>query len=173
MGNQQLRNILKNINFGTLTASQLSQVGGGVFADINAKVDMSNLTEITNAWRAVTNPSYGQFIPQSGTIVNTSFGDSATPLISPSGNEVIAASRISILNGNLGGGDVTVTLTMNASSDPFVSVPVTIGTAAVAAGATAVFDIQYPLEVDSNNILSIVATAGNMTAAVYSYKVAI
>ena len=172
-GNQQLRNILKSINFGELTASQVNQVGSGVFADINAKTDMKNLNEITNAWRAVTNPSYGQFIPQSGEITNTSFGDSATPIVSPTGNQVFSVSQISVLNGNLSGGDVTITLTMNAASAPFLSVPVTVATATAAAGATAVFDLQYPIEVDANNILSIEATSGNMTAAVYTSKVAI
>ena len=101
-GNQQLRNILKSINFGELTAAQVNQVGSGVFADINAKSDMKNLNEITNAWRAVTNPSYGQFIPQSGEFFRVTVADSANSIISPTGNEVYRLIGISISNQTLG-----------------------------------------------------------------------
>jgi hypothetical protein len=173
MGNQQLRNILKNINFGTLTASQLSQVGGGVFADINAKVDMTNLTEITNAWRAVTNPSYGQFIPQSGEFFRVTVADSANSIISPTGNEVYRLIGISISNQTLGSLNATVTLkTSDAGGDN----EVVIGEVAVGAGGTSMLEatnLGTNIFLDSNATLDVVSSGASLQFDVYACKVAI
>lgn len=171
MSNQQLRNILKNINFGTLTASQLSQVGGGVFADINAKVDMTNLTEITNAWRAVTNPSYGQFIPQSGEFFQGTVADTAQSIISPTGNEVYRVIAISISNQSLGSLNGTVTLKTTAAG---ADNEVVIGEVAVNAGATSMLNPDYTeIFLDSNATLDVVSSGASLQFDVYACKVAI
>ena len=173
MGNQQLRNILKNINFGTLTASQLSQVGGGVFADINAKGDMTNLTEITNAWRAVTNPSYGQFIPQSGEFFRVTVADTANSIISPTGNEVYRIIGISISNQSLGSLNATVTL---KTSDGSADNEVLIGGVAVNAGATVALEptnLGTDIFIDSNATLDVVSSGASLQFDVYACKVAI
>ena len=172
-GNQQLRNILKSINFGELTAAQVNQVGSGVFADINAKTDMKNLNEITNAWRAVTNPSYGQFIPQSGEFFRATVADTAQAIISPTGNEVYRVIAISLSNQTLGTLNGTVTLkTSAAGSDNEVE----IGGVAVNAGDTAALEptnLGTNIFLDSNATLNVVSSGASLQFDVYACKVAI
>ena len=59
-----LRNLLKNITFGGLQGSQLNDAGKGAFADIRAKAAIDSISNIADAWRSVTHPSYGSIIPQ-------------------------------------------------------------------------------------------------------------
>ena len=173
MGNQQLRNILKSITFGALTAAQVNQVGSGVFADINAKVDMKNLNEITNAWRAVTNPSYGQFIPQSGFVVQeTSFADTPVPIMAPSGNEVVEVTYLNIANGNFGGDAIVATLTI-ASADAAIDDTIQIFSASFAAGTSQIVTLNPSLQLDSTAKLMATAESSGMNVKAYTHKVAI
>lgn len=164
-GNQQLRNILKSINFGELTAAQVNQVGSGVFADINAKSDMKNLNEITNAWRAVTNPSYGQFIPQSGAFFEAT---GSAYLLSPSGNEVYKIILMQIQNPTLGGITATVKLTTsNLASDEEIQ----IYTASVGAGETILISNATDIQLDSNSRIQV--SGDSLQFTLYAAKVAI
>lgn len=164
-GNQQLRNILKSINFGELTASQVNQVGSGVFADINAKSDMKNLNEITNAWRAVTNPSYGQFIPQSGNFFElTGNGD----ILSPLGNEVYKIIAMQINNPTFGGVTATINLkTSDSSSDEAIQ----LYTASAGAGETIFITNAKDIELDSTSKIQV--SGDSLVFTIFAAKVAI
>jgi len=166
-GNQQLRNILKTINFGSLTAGNINDIGKNVFADLGAKTDITNLQEITDAWRAVTTPSYGQFIPQSGEFVTAAVEDTVTTLIAPTGNQVYECSYIGGLNGTFGSLTLTVTLS-NLAGD----VKVIMAEEVFTTGQEKAISFQNPIFVDSNAKLTVVASAATIDVTAYIHKVA-
>lgn len=165
-GNQQLRNILKSINFGELTAAQVNQVGSGVFADINAKSDMKNLNEITNAWRAVTIPSYGQFIPQSGAFFETTGSDDT--ILTPTNNEVYKIIAMQVANETLGGITAKVALQSSSLSS---NEEVLLYTASVGAGE--VIHISQAKDIQLDVSSKILTEGDGLKFTIYAAKVAI
>ncbi len=92
----ELRNQLKNQNLDTVEPKAFKQVGGSVFPDNKAKLDLDSLRDIITGFQAVHLPSYGHSIAGSpyGKAVSI---DSATTtkLLEPAVNEVY---RIDTLN---------------------------------------------------------------------------
>ena len=146
-----VQNQLKNQSLGTVKPAAFKQVGGVIFPDTTANMDMAKLSSIVEAFQSVHSPNYGQPIPQSSEIYSVLGNES---LITLTGNEVALVNAISCTNG--GAGAITVqikvasmilaevTLSPN-SSIPMNSNGVSIGS----------------FYLDSLNTLSVNVTEGN------------
>jgi hypothetical protein len=166
-GNQQLRNILKTINFGNLTGANINEIGKNVFADLGAKADITNLQEITNAWRAVTTPAYGQFIPQTSAQFNGPISNiGETAILTPTGNEVFVIWGINIKNAS--GGALAYTIAIEDSDGNSFNIN---GDDVPIADGSMPQILDSPLYLDSNQHLVGNAT-GLLTCQVYYFKVA-
>lgn len=92
-----LRNLLKNITFGNLQGSQLNSAGTGAYADIRAKASIDAITEIAQAWRSVTHPSYGSIIPQTCEVLMVELEEGSDTILSPTGNQVYEIQGFSFI----------------------------------------------------------------------------
>ncbi len=165
MVGRQLRNLLKDITMGNLTPDQINAVGKNVYADFMAKRDLDGLQDIVGAFRSVTVPTYGQFVPQSGAITGVTTDGTAT-LIEATGNEVIEVMAIDCVNGTLGALTCQLTLTDGVNTIQLTAAE-TVGP-----GARKIFSLTNPIYIDSNVKLQ-ATNSGEMTVQVYSSKVAI
>tara|TARA_R110002096_G_scaffold197298_1_gene380567 strand:- start:510 stop:1007 length:498 start_codon:yes stop_codon:yes gene_type:complete len=98
-----VQNQLKNQSLGTVKPAAFKQVGGVIFPDSTANMDMAKLSSIVEAFQSVHSPNYGQPIPQSSEIHSVVGNES---LITLTGNEVALVNAISCTNG--GGAPITV-----------------------------------------------------------------
>jgi len=92
-----LRNLLKNITFGNLQGSQLNSAGTGAFADIRAKASIDAISNIAEAWRSVTHPSYGSIIPQTCEVVMAEIEEGSGTVLAPTGNQVYEIQGFSLI----------------------------------------------------------------------------
>ncbi len=161
----ELRNLLKNIRFGDLTGNQINDAGKIAYADVGAKQAIEQISDIRKAWSAVTVPSFGQYIPQTGAISAVTTDSTAT-LIEPSGNEIVKVMNIDVINNTLGSLTCQLTLT-----DGLTTVQLTAAET-VGVGARKIFSLTNPIYIDSNVKLQ-ATNSGEMTVHIYSSKVAI
>tara|TARA_R110000803_G_scaffold4729_1_gene15803 strand:+ start:409 stop:912 length:504 start_codon:yes stop_codon:yes gene_type:complete len=91
----ELRNQLKSQDLSNLLASSVSNVGGSVFPDEPAAVDIEVFTSIIEAWQKVHVPSYGT--PIAGSFVVASVDGSET-ILTPSTNQVARVQAIACEN---------------------------------------------------------------------------
>ncbi len=161
----ELRNLLKNIRFGDLTGNQINDAGKIAYADVGAKQAIEQISDIRKAWSAVTVPSVGQYIPQTGAISAVTTDSTAT-LIEPSGNEIVKVMNIDVINNTLGALTCQLTLTDGVNTIQLTAAE-TVGT-----GARKIFSLTNPIYIDSNVKLQ-ATNSGEMTVQVYSSKVAI
>ena len=137
MVGRQLRNLLKDITMGDLTSTQINEVGKNVYADFLAKNDLEGLQDIVGAFRSVTVPSYGQYVPQSGVIKSNSVtGDDELTISAPEGNEVWCIANMDVANNGLS--SINVTVLLRSGSDNVV----VANTLAVAGGANVKLDFE-------------------------------
>ena len=145
----QLRNQLKDITFDNITAANLQQVGGRVYADAASKENVNDLVNVQTAWAAVHAPTFGQAIPSTGTTAAvTSLEDDYVKMLAPTANEVYRVSGFWVTNGTLG--DTTfIGYMVDVNSD--LKVPVTASTT-IGGGLTVfvAFSSAIPLMIDAN-----------------------
>lgn len=63
-----IRNQLKSQSLDQVLPSAFKQVGGVVFPDKSAVVNLNDLAQIVNSYRSVHAPAYGSPIPNTGTV---------------------------------------------------------------------------------------------------------
>lgn len=99
----ELRNQLKNQNLDTVQPSSFKQVGGSVFPDNNARLDLDSLRDIITGFQAVHLPSYGHRIAGSP-YAHVASIDSATStkLLEPAINEVYAVDLVNVMSSESG-----------------------------------------------------------------------
>lgn len=112
-----LRNLLKNITFGNLQGSQLNSAGTGAYADIRAKASIDAITEIAQAWRSVTHPSYGSIIPQTCEVLMVELEEGSGTILSPSGNQVYEIQGFSLIE--TAGASATVDVIISDGANDF------------------------------------------------------
>tara|TARA_B110000495_G_scaffold185535_1_gene183412 strand:+ start:72 stop:569 length:498 start_codon:yes stop_codon:yes gene_type:complete len=146
-----VQNQLKNQSLGTVKPAAFKQVGGVIFPDSTANMDMAKLSSIVEAFQSVHSPNYGQPIPQSSEIYSV-IGN--VSLITLTGNEVALVNAISCTNG--GGAPITVQIKVGSmilavlAIDPASTIP--MNSAGINVGS---------FYLDSLNSLNISVTEGN------------
>lgn len=114
-----IRDQISSLTIAQLQPDQLSQVAGKVFMSANAVTDQGTAQQLTDTWRAVHAPTYGQPIPSSGTTAST-VGD--TVLLGPGTNQTAYINAIDFTNADPATA-ATVELTINGVSLGITTVP--------------------------------------------------
>lgn len=167
----ELRNQLKNQNLDTVQPASFKQVGGSVFPDNSARLDLDSLRDIITGFQAVHLPSYGHRIGGSPYAHVASINDStSTKLLEPSINEVYVVDALNVASSESG---TNFTLKMVSQSN--------VGSVAVALTRTdeiapvdteiPVLTIGRPIYVTYPQVLQIVtASSGSVdTSVILSY----
>jgi|TARA_R110000824_G_C15157934_1_gene671629 hypothetical protein len=149
----ELRNQLKSQDLSNLLASSVANVGGSVFPDEPAAVDIQVFSSIIQAWQKVHVPSYGT--PIAGSFVQTTHAGAKT-LIEPGTNEVAQVQQINLENAGgaapigvilLTGSTVLITTEIQPSETLSIQSPPTVG--------------LLPVYVDKSCPLSVVVASGD------------
>ena len=146
-----VQNQLKSQSLDTVKPSAFKQVGGVIFPDSTANMDMSKLSAIVEAFQSVHSPNYGQPIPQTSE-VSTGVGNKT--LLELEGNEVALVSAITCVN---------------ASAAP-TNIQIKVGSMVVVEQAIApgvanrILTNMPPLYIDSLNDLTVAIVSGEATA---------
>ena len=151
----EVANQLKSQTLDDVIASAFATVGGRVYPDINASLDILDLVKIVDSWRATHVQTYGNPLPDAGTgySVSPSSTDSPADLVAAANNEVIRINGISITN--TGSGLIEWTLKVG---DVVLSSGATPG-----AATTPVQDIYTTQYISKGQTLTITATSGTAT----------
>ena len=105
--NTEIRQQLRNQSLEDLLTTSINTVGGRIFPDDLAVIDMDALNQIVNTWRSTHVSAYGQVLPNSGSIVE---GIADGGGVSPDDNEVMDIVAASIANGGVAPIDVEIKL---------------------------------------------------------------
>ena len=147
----ELRNQLKSQDLSNLLASSVANVGGSVFPDEPAAVDIEVFSSIIEAWQKVHVPSYGSPIAGSATIVSV---DGSETILTPSTNQV---ARIQQLNLTNSGGAAPIAVTIKTGTAVLFSGD--IGPSTTLSLASAVTGL-LPVYIDKVIPLSVAVTGG-------------
>ena len=151
----EVANQLKSQTLDEVISTSFNTVGGRVFPDLGASLDILDLVKIVDSWRATHAQTYGNPIPDTGTSysVSPNATDSPADLIAAGNNEVIRVNGISLTNG--GSGLIEWQLKLG---------DVLLSTGATPGGATTpIQDIYSPLNISKGQTLTITATSGTAT----------
>lgn len=114
-----IRDQISSLTIGELDPGQLSQVAGKVFMSANAVTDQGTAQQITDTWRSVHVPTYGQPIPSTGATAST-VGD--TVIFAPGTNQTAYINAIDFTNADPALA-ATVELTIDGVSLGITTVP--------------------------------------------------
>ncbi len=151
----EVANQLKSQTLDEVISTSFNTVGGRVFPDLGASLDILDLVKIVDSWRATHAQTYGNPIPDTATAyaVSPSATDSPADLIAPANNEVIHVNGVSLSNG--GGGAIEYMLQLDN---------VLLSTGAVPPGVSIpVQDFNQQLMIAKGQTLTITATSGTAT----------
>lgn len=151
----EVANQLKSQTLDEVLSTAFLQVGGRVFPDINASLDILDLVKIVDSWRATHAQTYGNPLPDTGTAysVSPSSTDTPTDLVAAANNEVIHINGISLRNS--GSGLVGFQLRLG---------DVLLSTGQVPPGEDLpIQDVYSQLMVSKGQTLTITATSGTAT----------
>ena len=96
----EVANQLKSQTLDEVISTSFNTVGGRVFPDLNASLDILDLVKIVDSWRATHAQTYGNAIPDTGTSYSVAPSSTDTPvdLVAAANNEVIHINGISLRN---------------------------------------------------------------------------
>jgi len=157
-----IQNQLKSQSLDTVKPSAFKQVGGVIFPDSTANMDMAKLSSIVEAFQSVHSPNYGQPIPQSSVIATVAGNETVLTL---AGNEVALVSAVTLVNG--GGSPMVVQVKVGAMIVAVLSIGPTTTVAAIPQFMPSIY-------LDSLNALSVnvtSGTAGELTTTALSMRV--
>ena len=153
-----IQNQLKSQSLEAVDPSAFKQVGGVIFPDSTANMDMARLASIVEAFQAVHSPNFGQPVPQTGD--NPSVVGSENLLVL-TGNQVSLVQFISITNS--GGAPVEVSIQLGGTTILSVSVGPTSTEANTNLGAFYVDSkLSLAVAVDSGTASGVTTTAVTM-----------
>jgi len=163
----QLRNQLKDLTFDQITAGNLQQVGGRVFADAASRENVNDLVNVQSAWSAVHLPTFGHLIPQTGLVEGFPLSNvGETTILEPANNEVYEIWGLNVKNAGVGGATYTIQIRNIASEDNF-SIN---GDDAVIDASSIVQILDKPLRIGSHQGLYGIAST-ILSCQIYYYKV--
>ena len=157
----EIRQQLRNQSLENLLITSINTVGGRIFPDDLAVIDMDALTQIVNTWQNTHVATYGQVLPNSGVLLE---GIADGGGLAAGDNEVIDVQAISLANS--GGAPIEVTI----SFGDLPLVAVAIPPAGQTSAELAVAGLSFPITMSKGLSLKFVVTSG--TAADFSAKVA-
>ena len=147
-----VQNQLKSQSLNSVSPSAFKQVGGAIFPDSTANMDMAKLSAIVEAFQSVHSPNYGQPIPQTSE-VSTGIGNKT--LLGLVGNEVALVSAITCVN----------------TSEAPTNIQIKVGSMVIVEqiiGPTTptqiILNTSAPLYIDSLNDLTVAIVTGEATA---------
>ena len=158
----EVQNQLNSQNYATVIVDAFNNVGGRVFPDQPATIDINDLNRIVKGWQSTHVPTYGAPLPNNGTefiAVGTTVGDAVT-LVEAQDNEVILVSAISFENIDSGAIELQVKL-----GNTLVEIASVAGNASSPSAAT-----TLPIYVSKGQKMTITVTSGtanrmNVTAS--------
>jgi len=103
----EIRQQLRNQSLDDLLTSSINTVGGRIFPDDLAVIDMDAFNQIIKAWQATHVSTYGNVLPNTGTILE---GVADGGGVAPGDNEVMEVVAASLANGGVAPIDVEVRL---------------------------------------------------------------
>jgi hypothetical protein len=151
----EIRSQFKSQNLDTLKPSGILQVGGPVFPDQPAIIDLNAFKSVVQSWQGVHAPAYGQPIPTTGATVSVS---GAETVVSATGNQVKRVEYILLANG---GGSDALTGTVTIGTSPPISLHSLPDGAQVPPNST--IKIDGPFFVDVNLPISVDVSAGTVS----------
>lgn len=105
----EIRNQLKSQSLADLEASSIATVGGRVFPDNAASIDLRALREIVDSWRSTHAPAYGAPIGGTDDVATHNMQtDGIEAVFTPSGKQVARIVAVQVANG--GGAPMTADL---------------------------------------------------------------
>lgn len=154
-----IRNQLKSQSLDQVLPSAFKQVGGVVFPDASATINLNDLFQIVNSYRAVHAPSYGQSIPNTGLRAE---GIEDGGGLEPADNEAFKILAIQVSNG--GGAPVEYQLTVGDVLVVAGAIPPT--------GTVGVNELpaMFPFTIVKGNPIKFTVTSG--TPSDFSAKIA-
>jgi hypothetical protein len=158
MRGTEIRQQLRNQSLENLLVSTLNTVGDRIFPDDLAVLDLEALNQIVNSWRSTHVATYGNVLPNSGSIRE---GIEDGQGVSVGDNEVLDIVAISIANA----GGVPINFEIRLGDLPlFAGAVIPTGTTSSELGAL------FPLTLSKGLSLKFVVTGG--TSSDFSAKVA-
>jgi len=103
----EIRQQLRNQSLNDLLTSSINTVGGRIFPDDLAVIDMDAFNQIIKAWQATHVVTYGNVLPNTGTILE---GIADGGGVAPGDNEVMEVVAASLANSGAAPIDVEVKL---------------------------------------------------------------
>jgi len=157
-----IQNQLKSQSLDTVKPAAFKQVGGVIFPDSTANMDMAKLSAIVEAFQSVHSPNYGQPIPQTSSLSTQSGSET---LLSLTGNEVALIQGVTMVNA--GGAPIIAHVKVGSA---------VIGVIAVDPASTLVLSPVHmsSFYLDSLNDLSVAVTSGtasDLTTTALSMRV--
>tara|TARA_R110000751_G_scaffold72736_1_gene147336 strand:- start:552 stop:1040 length:489 start_codon:yes stop_codon:yes gene_type:complete len=146
-----VQNQLKSQSLNTVAPSAFKQVGGDIFPDSTANMDMAKLSAIVEAFQSVHSPNYGQPIPQTSEV---STGVGSKTLLSLDGNEVALVSAITCVNASAAPTHIQIKVGSMIIVEQIIP-PTT---------PTQIMTGMPPLYIDSLNDLTVTIVTGEATA---------
>ena len=153
MRRDEIQNLLKSQDLGTVKPSAFKQVGDPIFPDQAATQGMATVREVVDTFRAVHSPAFGSIIPQTGTTVSI-VGDSGQ-LLALNNNEIARIFIVSVSPTTL-----PESVTVFVDGQPYV----TGSTDPLA--ASNLLSGQQPLFVDSNQVVTYTAVSATQTVSI-------
>jgi len=101
----EIRQQLRNQDLETLQTGTLNTVGGRIFPDDLAVIDLNALNQIVNSWQSTHVQTYGEVLPNSGAIAE---GIADGGGLSVADNEVLDVVAISCANSGIAPVEITI-----------------------------------------------------------------
>lgn len=150
----EIRNQLKSQSLGAVAPSSILQVGGVIFPDDAAVINMLDLQQIVEAFRSVHSPAYGQ--PIAGTNDVAQGTGQGSVLATANDNEVYRIDSIFLANT---GGAAPITAILKLGAAPINSTMDSMNNAVLQPAGNAV--TMGPFFMDSNTALTVAVTDGD------------
>ena len=150
----EIRNQLKSQSLGAVAPSSILQVGGVIFPDDAAVINMLDLQQIVEAFRSVHSPAYGQ--PIAGTNAVAQGTGQGSALSTANDNEVYRIDSIFLNNT---GASAPITAILKLGAAPLNSTMDSMNNAVLQPSGNAV--TMGPFFMDSNTPLTLAVIAGN------------
>lgn len=155
----EIRQQLRNNTLGDTLATTINTVGGRVFPDDLAVIDLDALNQIVGSWQSTHVQTYGEVLPNSGAIAE---GIADGGGIAPNDNEVL--DIVAIDCANAGGAPIEFTLSVGDLAIINTAIPPNGGITSSELGAL------FPMTLSKGLSLKFTVTSG--TESDFSAKVA-
>ncbi len=149
----EIRSQFKSQNLNALKPNGILQVGGPVFPDQPAIMDLNSFKSVVQSWQGVHAPAFGQPIPTTGETVSVS---GAETVVSATGNQVKRVAYILLANA---GGSDPIVATVTIGTSPPISLHTLPDGAQIP--PTATIKIDGPFFVDANLPIAVGVSSGS------------